>query len=274
MASSRLKRLWIPLVLLVVLTSFSFQLSLTPCTQCTPGVQQFLRCTAPWLGFRSWVKQAQNVLLELLCVLPLVFLASLIMTAAKRRQFWLVAVTVPAVIPAVAFVGPPRDQQPLLWEAPQAQQGRGFKAEKSKEQDEELSKRVRAVAIGSGSGILLSLVVQSITPEAQEPYYYYAEPPRRMAYRRQMLAAPVPPQPPAPSFSFSSLTTGLLVGLGTGVIIGSSMNEMTEGSPEDRKSSAQKPLSKRDSGGDSAAPHALESNRVPMRGRNSQGLLK
>ena len=162
----------------------------------------------------------------------------------------------------------------LLWEAPQAQQGRGFKAEKSKEQDEELSKRVRAVAIGSGSGILLSLVVQSITPEAQEPYYYYAEPPRRMAYRRQMLAAPVPPQPPAPSFSFSSLTTGLLVGLGTGVIIGSSMNEMTEGSPEDRKSSTPKPLSKRDSGGDSAAPHALEGDRVPMRGRNSQGLLK
>ncbi len=205
-------------------------------------------------------------------MLPLVFLASLITTAAKRRQFWLVAATVPAVIPAVAFVGPPRDQQPLLWEAPQTQQGRGFKAEKSKEQDEELSKRVRAVAIGSASGILLSLVVQSITPEAQEPYYY-AEPPRRMAYRRQ-LAAPVPPEPPAPSFSFSSLTTGLLVGLGTGVIIGSSMSEMTEGTMEDRKSSTPKPLSKSDSGGDSAAPHALESDRVPMRGRNSQGLLK
>jgi len=178
--------------------------------------------------------------------------------------------TVPVVIPAAAsaaFVGPPRDRQPLLWEPPEAAQrprpSSNLKELKEPDEgDERLSKRVRAVAIGSAGGILLSLVVQSITPEEPE---YYREPPRR-EYRR-VLSAPPPPQPLASSFSFSSLTTGLLVGLGTGVIIGTSMTEETT-----QESFAQ-PFSK--DNGDAAgsrAPHALQNGDVPIRGRNSQGV--
>ena len=187
---------------------------------------------------------------------------------ARKPRFWLL---VPAVaVSSCCFVGPPRDRQPLLWEPPADTPRLGSKPKEH--QDERLSKRVRAVAIGSAGGILLSLVMQSITPEEpQIPQYYYYQP---RTNRRPALAAPPPPQPLASSFSFSSLTTGLLVGLGTGVIIGSSMTEET--SPQ----GAQGPQGPQDSlatfrkgDGDGSdgpnAPHALGNENVPIRGRNS-----
>lgn len=280
---SRWKRLWM-FVILVMLTG----LSLLSLDSVLAPSQQVARCTCTWctcctcctyctwLASRSWVKCAQT-LLELLSAMFLVLLGCFgclrclsSQTVAKKPRFWLMVATVPVVIPAAAsaaFVGPPRDRQPLLWEPPEAAQrprpSSNLKELKEPDEgDERLSKRVRAVAIGSAGGILLSLVVQSITPEEPE---YYREPPRR-EYRR-VLSAPPPPQPLASSFSFSSLTTGLLVGLGTGVIIGTSMTEETT-----QESFAQ-PFSK--DNGDAAgsrAPHALQNGDVPIRGRNSQGV--
>eukprot|EP00435_Cladocopium_sp_Y103_P030318 s1216_g7.t1 len=262
---SRWKRLWM-LVVLVALTG----LSLLSLDSVLVPSQKVARCTCTcctccmWLASRSWVKCAQT-LLELLSAVLLVLLGCFgclgclsSQTVAKKPRFWVMVATVPVVIPAVAsaaaFVGPPRDRQPLLWEPPEAaqrpRQGSNLKEPKERdERDERLSKRVRAVAIGSAGGILLSLVVQSITPE--EPEYYYREPPRR-EYRRA-LSAPPPPQPLASSFSFSSLTTGLLVGLGIGVIIGSSMTEETT-----QESFAQPFSSDNGDAAGSRAPHALQ----------------
>ena len=108
-----------------------------------------------------------------------------------------------------AFVGPPRDRQPLLWDRVEPKSSKS----EAKPVDDKLSKRVRAVAIGSAGGILLSLVVQSVMPR------------REVRYRPQ--APQVVPQviQVQSDFSWGSLGTGLLVGLGTGVILGSTLEE-------------------------------------------------
>eukprot|EP00438_Fugacium_kawagutii_P022663 Skav224887 [mRNA] locus=scaffold1112:283189:283986:+ [translate_table: standard] len=262
MLNYRWKRLWVVLAF-GALAGFSLDVAVA---QAVP-VHRLGRFT--WLASGNWVKSAQTLVKLILgALLPMLlsffgfFSSSGSLNVAKRLRFWLL-LAVPAVIAGASFVGPPRDRQPLLWEAPQGTSER----RESEQRDQQLSKRVRAVAIGSAGGILLSLVVQSITPEEPQPQYYYYQPAPRV-YRRPALAAPPPPPSSGQSFSFSSLTTGLLVGLGTGMIIGSSMTEDAE---EDARSArSTQPFSKGENDGGSNAPHALENKSAPIRGKNSQ----
>lgn len=262
MLNYRWKRLWVVLAL-GALAGFSLDVAVAQVPLHKVG-----RFT--WLS-GNWMKSAQTLVLG---ALPMLlgffsffgFFSLRGLLKAKRLRFWLL---VAVAVAGASFVGPPRDRQPLLWEAPQ-ETPQGASSERSEQRDQQLSKRVRAVAIGSAGGILLSLVVQSITPEEPQPQYYYYQQPAPRVYRRPALAAPPPPPSSAQSFSFSSLTTGLLVGLGTGMIIGSSMTEET--AEEDARSA--QPFSKAENGGGSNAPHALENKSAPIRGKNSQGVMK
>lgn len=128
------------------------------------------------------------------------------MAYSWRRSIQLRAVLA-TLLCTCAFVGPPRDRQPLLWDRVEPKSSPKSDAKPS---DDKLSKRVRAVAIGSAGGILLSLVVQSVMPR------------REVRYRPQVVPQVIQVQS---DFSWGSLGTGLLVGLGTGVILGSSMEE-------------------------------------------------
>ena len=128
-----------------------------------------------------------------------------------------------------AFVGPPRDLQPPLWdrtaEPPKTAKGPEKAKTPGTADEEKLSKRIRAVAIGSAGGILLSLVVQSFTPGKSTV--------RRTDYRRQVIQVPVELEPEQSDFSLGSLGTGLVVGLGTGLILGSNSADETDVKPKE-----------------------------------------
>jgi len=107
------------------------------------------------------------MVVELLGAAGMACLGSMVFAPSRRGKVGKVGqlVVVAGLLAAFAvssqsFVGPPRDRQPSLWETP-AKQSQKTQTN-GQPVDEKLSKRVRAVAIGSAAGILLSLVAQTV----------------------------------------------------------------------------------------------------------------
>lgn len=204
------------------------------CAQLWPCVVQRARRDVlgswPWLTYNISGMSGTSLLAGLVStsvsMLGLFLLAALAMCLASRHRLLIMAM----VSMSDAFVGPPRDLQPSLWDPP------AERAERAKEKttgedksEEKMSKRIRAVAIGSAGGIVLSLVVQSITPGR----------PRRIDYRRQVVQVPIESQ--ESDFSLGSLTTGLLVGLGAGLILGSNSADEAETKSTGYDTESQRP---------------------------------
>ncbi|CAJ1443608.1 unnamed protein product [Effrenium voratum] len=135
-----------------------------------------------------------------------------------RTRVWLLAL---AAVPA--FVGPPRDRQPVL-DRPDpitlktTESTREFTELPEPESENKLAKRVRAIAVGSAAGILLSIVVQGVTKNTQEQI------PRR-EYRRVAASS---------GFAWDTLGTGLVIGLGAGVVIGNKLTDSESTSQKDK----------------------------------------
>ena len=155
---------------------------------------------------------------------------------ARRQTLGKLAMLASTALLCTAFVGPPRDRQPSLWDAP-------ARAD-SKQPDEKLSKRVRAVAIGSASGILLSLVVQGVlrNPE-EEP----VQAPRQQAKRSQ-LSQPSrtasQSDAPGPDLTWiGTLSTGVVIGLSVGFNVGTNQNPQPAASQETAEKKRREELS-------------------------------
>ena len=122
-----------------------------------------------------------------------------------HRRLNKVAALAIATYLCTAFVGPPRDRQPSLWEVPEVPAARV-----EKQPDDLLAKRVRAVAIGSASGILLSLLVQGLLRS-----------PAPTPVPQQVTGQSLQPVSNGPDLTWiGTLSTGVVIGLSVGFNVG------------------------------------------------------
>ncbi|CAE7353758.1 unnamed protein product [Symbiodinium microadriaticum] len=135
-----------------------------------------------------------------------------------HRRLSKVAALAIATYLCTAFVGPPRDRQPSLWEVPEVPAARV-----EKQPDDKLEKRVRAVAIGSASGILLSLLVQGLLRN-----------PAPTPVPQQVTDQSFQPVSNGPDFTWiGTLSTGVVIGLSVGFNVGTNQNPQPPTSPKE-----------------------------------------
>ena len=123
-----------------------------------------------------------------------------------------------------AFVGPPRERQPSLWDAPKAET-RAEKPDNEPDDDDKLAKRVRAIAIGSAGGILLSLAVQSVLRP---------EPPNVPQAQLQRSSQGFSEAGPDLNW-VGTLSTGVVIGLGVGFNVGTKQQPSSESQEKQHK---------------------------------------